>query len=222
MSDPTRADDPTGEGPSGQGAGAAALPLLLGLLQGGAGLPSLMMALAEAPLTPEQRAVMELLGALGNRRDDDDDDDDDDIDEPRRRAAWRAARYGTRYGTRYGASPPVSEPVVDVPFYSPPEPEPDPSSSDPSADEMVCVDVRTLARMRQELASLREVNDTLAAALGACRACWGGEAHCPLCGGHGSSGASPPDPPLFEALVVPAVRRMRARAHPSPTTEDSP
>ena len=66
--------------------------------------------------------------------------------------------------------------------------------------------------MKRELADLREVNDTLAAALGACPACWGGDEECSDCEGYGHPGSSRPDPALFQQLVVPAVRRVE-RGH---------
>lgn len=69
---------------------------------------------------------------------------------------------------------------------------------------------RGLRRLRRELEGLREVNDTLAAALGACPGCWGGDEDCEACGGRGSAGSMPPDAELFEELVLPAVRRVRA------------
>jgi hypothetical protein len=62
--------------------------------------------------------------------------------------------------------------------------------------------------MKRELADLREVNDTLAAALGACPTCWGGDEECSECEGYGHPGSSRPDPALFQQLVVPAVRRV--------------
>ncbi len=61
-----------------------------------------------------------------------------------------------------------------------------------------------------ELADLRQVNDTLAAALGACRVCWGGDRECQQCNGHGAAGSGLPDMALFEQLVAPAVRRVGA------------
>jgi len=61
----------------------------------------------------------------------------------------------------------------------------------------------------EELDALREMNDTLAAALGACPLCWGGEPAC-ACRGRGRAGARPPDPELFDELVMPAVRRVHA------------
>ena len=69
---------------------------------------------------------------------------------------------------------------------------------------------RTRERVLRELADLREVNDTLAAALGACRVCWGGDGTCTTCQGRGGSGSRLPDPELFKRLVAPAVRRLGA------------
>ena len=67
-----------------------------------------------------------------------------------------------------------------------------------------------LERLNQEVADLREVNDTLAAALGACRYCWGGDETCAVCAGYGGAGWRTPNLRLFEELVVPAVYRVRA------------
>jgi hypothetical protein len=64
--------------------------------------------------------------------------------------------------------------------------------------------------MLDELRDLREGNDTLARALGACRLCWGGEDDCNECGGRGWPGSSAPDAALFNELVAPAVKRARA------------
>ncbi len=60
----------------------------------------------------------------------------------------------------------------------------------------------------RELSDLREVNDTLASALGACRVCWGGDGGCSNCGGRGHPGSSLPESRLFDALILPAVRRV--------------
>lgn len=81
---------------------------------------------------------------------------------------------------------------------------------DPDSDD----DLRRmdLQRLREELRDLREVNDTVAAALGACRRCWGGDAACEECGGRGKSGSTAPDMRLFDRLVVPAVRRVSHQA----------
>ena len=65
-----------------------------------------------------------------------------------------------------------------------------------------------LEALRDEVTDLREVNDAVAAALGACRVCWGGDEFCPVCGGHGRPGANLPDLRLYKELVEPAVERM--------------
>lgn len=70
--------------------------------------------------------------------------------------------------------------------------------------------VYDIRRFRRELRDLRNVNDTVAAALGACPVCWGGDSQCHSCGGEGSSGAYQPDVHLFNELVAPAVRRIRS------------
>lgn len=66
-----------------------------------------------------------------------------------------------------------------------------------------------LRACREEVADLREVNDATAAALGACRICWGGNGSCPVCGGRGRPGANLPDLRLYDELVRPAVERIR-------------
>ena len=68
----------------------------------------------------------------------------------------------------------------------------------------------------EELEALREVNDTLAAALGACPKCWGGDDGCADCGGSGSPGAAVPDSQLFNHLILPAVRRVNQARRPRP------
>ena len=65
-----------------------------------------------------------------------------------------------------------------------------------------------------ELAALRQVNATLAAALGACPLCWGDD-ECDACEGGGRPGYVRPDPELFDELVVPAIARMRRTARPA-------
>ncbi len=72
------------------------------------------------------------------------------------------------------------------------------------------------ADLRGELADLREVNDTVASALGACPVCWGGDRDCEACRGRGRAGFRDPDPALFEELVLPAARRVRARRTEAP------
>ncbi len=66
--------------------------------------------------------------------------------------------------------------------------------------------------LRAELQALRERSDTLAAALGACYLCWGDDPGCQVCAGRGSPGCLPINPDLFEEFIVPALRRVRARA----------
>jgi hypothetical protein len=71
-------------------------------------------------------------------------------------------------------------------------------------------DLAELQALRDEVADLREVNDAAAAALGACRVCWGGDEFCPVCAGQGRPGANLPDLRLYNELVRPAVERMTA------------
>jgi hypothetical protein len=96
----------------------------------------------------------------------------------------------------------------------PAEPEQEASPAGPGPDEGPDDETRPAASkvdaLKRELADLREVNDTLAAALGACRVCWGGDDDCPECAGRGRPGSKVPDPALFRELVVPAVRRVRS------------
>ena len=67
-----------------------------------------------------------------------------------------------------------------------------------------------LQAVEAELDELREHNDRLAAALGACYVCWGEDPDCDECGGDGRPGSSLPDRRLFNALVAPAIRTVRA------------
>jgi hypothetical protein len=71
---------------------------------------------------------------------------------------------------------------------------------------------RRLFAIQSELRRLREQNDRLAAALGACRDCWGANIDCASCGGKGQSGSSPPNRRLFREWIVPAVRAVRVAA----------
>jgi hypothetical protein len=65
--------------------------------------------------------------------------------------------------------------------------------------------------MYVELEELRERNDILATALGACYLCWGEDPACEICRGRGRPGASMPNGELFTKLVIPAARRLRRR-----------
>jgi hypothetical protein len=64
--------------------------------------------------------------------------------------------------------------------------------------------------MRDELEELRERQDRLAAALGACADCWGEDPECEVCGGMGAPGSFVPDPRLYRTLVSPACRAAGA------------
>jgi hypothetical protein len=62
-----------------------------------------------------------------------------------------------------------------------------------------------------ELTLLRERNDLLAAAVGACCLCWGQDLECRSCRGRGGPGFSIPDENLFQEYVVPAIHTFRAQ-----------
>lgn len=79
-----------------------------------------------------------------------------------------------------------------------------------TAPATVTGDGNDLQELRQEIEDLREVNDTVAAALGACALCWGGDSGCEECAGRGKAGSALPEPRLFEKLVAPAIRRVSA------------
>jgi hypothetical protein len=64
-------------------------------------------------------------------------------------------------------------------------------------------------KLRAELDQLREVNDALAAALGACYLCWGKDAGCPVCHGTGRPGTAIPDKQLFARFVAPVLHTLQ-------------
>ncbi len=66
-----------------------------------------------------------------------------------------------------------------------------------------------VTKLRAELDQLREVNDALAAALGACYLCWGKDAGCPVCHGTGGPGTAMPDKRLFARFVAPTLRTLQ-------------
>ncbi len=77
-------------------------------------------------------------------------------------------------------------------------------------------ELRALYRENREL---REANEflagqieALAAALGACPACWGEDEACAECDGRGASGVFAPDREAFAEYVLPTIRRLRQRA----------
>ena len=61
-----------------------------------------------------------------------------------------------------------------------------------------------------ELEILRQRNDLLAIAFGACSLCWGEDLQCPVCGGDGQPGFVEPDHQLFMQFVAPAMRRFQS------------
>jgi DNA repair exonuclease SbcCD ATPase subunit len=65
--------------------------------------------------------------------------------------------------------------------------------------------------LQDELELLRERNDALAAAVGACPLCWGHNLDCRGCRGRGGPGFCTPDESLFDEFVLPAVRTLRAQ-----------
>ena len=68
---------------------------------------------------------------------------------------------------------------------------------------------QTMEHMYKELEALRERNDNLAAALGACYLCWGEDLDCPVCRGTGHPGSSMPDKSLLVQLVAPVMQQLR-------------
>jgi hypothetical protein len=76
----------------------------------------------------------------------------------------------------------------------------------------------SLAELRQhlngmlsEMKLLRDRNDALAAAVGACCLCWGESLECRSCRGRGGPGFCMPDETLFVEFVLPAVQTLRAQ-----------
>ncbi len=63
--------------------------------------------------------------------------------------------------------------------------------------------------------------ETLAAALGACPACWGEDQACSQCRGRGAPGAYPPDRQTFADFVLPVLRRKAKRARTHRRTADA-
>jgi hypothetical protein len=99
----------------------------------------------------------------------------------------------------------------------------DDPAADAALDELVQQQhAGELEALHDEVTDLREVNDAAAAALGACRVCWGGDELCPVCAGQGRPGANLPDRRLYNELVAPAVERMTAGRVAAPRSVRSP
>jgi hypothetical protein len=100
-------------------------------------------------------------------------------------------------------------------------------ASEESADHVSAggaenAEAERIDELEKELADLRQVNDTVASALGACPICWGGDLQCHACHGHGRAGFTLPASDLFQELVAPAVKRvMRARRGRHPAEAES-
>jgi hypothetical protein len=75
---------------------------------------------------------------------------------------------------------------------------------------------RLMKRLYREVEELRERNDSLAAALGACYLCWGENPQCEVCAGIGAPGWNASDEILFSHYATPAIRRLRTPAEPAP------
>jgi hypothetical protein len=69
-------------------------------------------------------------------------------------------------------------------------------------------------RVYAELETLRERNDSLALAVGACALCWGDDILCAVCAGAGCAGFVPPDRELFAQYVAPALRHFHKPRSP--------
>lgn len=74
------------------------------------------------------------------------------------------------------------------------------------------------AGITAEVDGLRGKLADLAAALGACPACFGDDGSCPWCRGRGRPGFMPPDPDGFTRLVLPALK-LQVRLHGRRLTE---
>lgn len=71
--------------------------------------------------------------------------------------------------------------------------------------------------MEQEIELLRQRNDSLAAALGACYLCVGQNSACPICQGRGVPGRQAPHPGHFRFWVQPVLDRWMPAFDPAPT-----
>ena len=85
--------------------------------------------------------------------------------------------------------------------------QPSDDGDDERDEEQRAAQERAARRQRRTFEHLREMNQQLAAACGAC-VCWGRFASCPRCSGLGVAGSADVDPAMFRKHVEPALLRM--------------
>jgi hypothetical protein len=73
----------------------------------------------------------------------------------------------------------------------------------------LCEMKETVKDLYAELKILRERNDKVAAAVGACYVCFGSDPFCEECGGRGSPGSRLSEPAAYREYVLPAVLRVQ-------------
>src|ERR1700687_3153360 len=85
------------------------------------------------------------------------------------------------------------------------------TESDTSAEEpqVPLETYQKIKAIRRELDQLRQRNDALAGALGACYLCWGTAVTCPTCHGGGLPGAYASDRALFNEFVSPVLPQFQ-------------
>lgn len=117
-------------------------------------------------------------------------------------------------------APSTPRAVIDA---TPIEAEPDAEAADeqdsvPSGQSIEVLELRERVTMlTRDAQALGQRLGQLAEALGACGLCWGEDPECRACRGRGRPGYALPDESLFEELVLPAVRVLRAQRLPRAT-----
>jgi hypothetical protein len=103
--------------------------------------------------------------------------------------------------------------VIDVEATKEKPVSPDQPSHEPQDDSTAALsELREhVESLLAEIKRLRDRNDVFAAAVGACCLCWGQNIDCRSCRGRGGPGFCIPDESLFEELVLPAIRTLRAQ-----------
>jgi hypothetical protein len=101
---------------------------------------------------------------------------------------------------------------VDVETLIAPESAPGEVGEPPLNSSPAVLELRQQAEsMFAELSQLRERNDVLAWALGACGLCWGEDEQCRACRGRGRPGFAIPDRQKFAQYVLPAARMLQVK-----------